>query len=124
MEAGRQKKIDSFVRWRAWARQTLGLTLSEFERLTPREIDIELEVSEEIRRRRDGEADFLLRLLDAHMSTLETITYNASYKRPMKVEDFKLLREKKKEFPPELVALDAKLRAQAQERIRQKRKGL
>ena len=120
--ADNRDEVDAFVKWRAWARQTLGLSLEEFGALTPREIEIELETAAEIRKARDAEENFRLRLFDAHMAALEMLVHNANYRRPLKTEDFKLLQETKPKLSPEVVALDAKLRAEAQERIRKKRR--
>lgn len=121
--AANRNEVDAFVRWRAWARQTLGLSLAEFGALTPREIEIELETAAEIRRRQEAGEDFRLRLFDAHMAALEMLVHNANYRRPLKTEDFKLLRDTKPKLSPEVVAFDAKLRAEAQERLRRKRNG-
>ena len=121
--AANRNEVDAVVRWRAWARQTLGLSLGEFGALTPREIEIELEIAAEIRRRQEAGEDFRLRLFDAHMAALEMLVHNANYRRPLKTEDFKLLRDTKPKLSPEVVAFDAKLRAEAQERVRRKRNG-
>ena len=113
-----QNKIDSFLKWRAWVRQTLGISISEFESLTPHEIDMELIVAEKIKEKKFF--DFILKLVDSHFATLECIIYNSNYKYPAKIEDFKLLRDKIKKFAPVIMALDAKLKAAAQERIKKK----
>ena len=121
--ADNRDEVDAFVKWRAWARQTLGLSLEEFGALTPREIEIELETAAEIRKARDAEENFRLRLFDAHMAALEMLVHNANYRRPLKTENFRLLRDAKPKLSPEVAAFDAKLRAEAQERVRFKRKG-
>lgn len=108
------------MKWRAQARQTLGLTLSDFERLTPAEIEIELEYA---RLRDDAETkerETLLRLIDTHLATMETLFYNAHFRTPAKVADFKLLKDPARNISAGVLALDAKLRARAQAKFNKK----
>ena len=99
------------------------MSVSEFGALTPREIDIELEVFRERERDRAQEEEFKIRLFDAHMATLEMLVHNANFKRALKVSDFKLLRDKKRaNVSEETLAFDARLRAEAQAKLREKKK--
>ena len=110
------------MRWRAWARQTLGLSLSEFERLTPAEIEAETKVAEERRESERGERELLARIIDTHFATVELLLHNANFKHPAKLSDFKLLRDPKRDISPQLLAFDAKLRAESQARLASKEK--
>lgn len=82
---------------------------------------IELEQWAKNERAKEKECEFESKLFDAHMATLEMLVHNANFRRPLKVADFKLIGEQKAVFPASMLAIDAKLRAQAQERIRAKR---
>lgn len=101
----------------------MGLGVSEFGALTPREIDIELEVFRERERDRAQEEEFKIRLFDAHMATLEMLVHNANFKRALKVSDFKLLQDRKRaNVSEEVLAFDARIRAEAQAKLREKKK--
>lgn len=101
----------------------MGLSVSEFGALTPREIEIEVEVAREKSRAEAAEEEFKVRLFDAHMATLEMLVHNANFKRALKVSDFKLLRDKKRaNVSEEVIAFDAKIRAEAQASLREKQK--
>lgn len=101
----------------------MGLSISEFGALTPREIEIELEAVREKAREEASEEEFRLRLFDAHMATLEMLVHNANFKRALKVSDFKLLRDKKRvNVSEETLAFDARIRAEAQAKLREKQK--
>lgn len=101
----------------------MGLSVSEFGALTPREIEIELEVAREKAREDAAEEEFKIRLFDAHMATLEMLVHNANFKRALKISDFKFLRDKKRaNVSEEVLAFDARIRAEAQAKLREKQK--
>ncbi len=101
----------------------MGLSISEFGALTPREIEIELEAAREKAREDAAEEEFRLRLFDAHMATLEMLVHNANFKRALKVSDFKLLRDRKRaNVSEEVIAFDARISAEAQAKVREKQK--
>lgn len=71
------------------------------------------------REERDRERDEnLLKLLDMHFATAHTIAHNTHFRRLARFEDYRLLTEAQKHFTPQQLAIDAKLRADAQARIR------
>lgn len=71
------------------------------------------------REERDRERDEnLLKLLDMHFATAHTIAHNAHFRRSAQFDDYRLLSEAKQHFTPQQLAIDAKLRADAQARIR------
>jgi hypothetical protein len=90
--------------------------------MTPKEIEIE--VAEAIKReQRENDREMrLLKLLDNHFAIAHTITHNANFKRSAKMSDYTMLADDKKQISAEAFALDAKLRAEAMERIREKRR--
>lgn len=100
----------------------MGLGIAEYNALTPLELRAELEACAEIK---DAERDrfkFQNRLIDNHFAILETLVYNAHFKNPAKVSDFKLIEEKKAVISAEVLNFDIAMRAQAQENLRKKGK--
>lgn len=105
---------------RAWQRQRLGLSIAEYNALTPREIEIELKACRELEDIRREETNYLARLIDTHFAVLECLYYNTKCRRPRRVDDFALIRQHKQQLSTDLVAFDAQIRARAQERLRKK----
>ncbi len=100
----------------------MGISISEFDALTPQEAALELEEASRRRKSDSENFDLLLRLLDGHLATIEMLLNNAHFKRALKVSDFKMIEdERNAPLPAHVLAIDAKLRAEAQERIRRKR---
>ena len=114
-----KSQTDKYLKGRAWARQMLGLSLTEFNALTPHEISIELSVARDILQRKLDREELLLQLIDQHMSSLETIIYNSNYKNSSKISDFRLLKDvDEKKVSKEVLAFDAHIRAQVCEKLR------
>lgn len=100
----------------------MGLSISEFDRLTPAETQAELDEARERERERErarqSEKKFLAELIDEHLATLEMIVYNANYRHTLKLTDFKRIADPKKKMSAELLAFDARLRAKAQAKFK------
>ena len=113
---------------RARERQKLGLSISEYNALTPRELKAELAAAAEIEKRKSAERELKLKLFDTHLATLEMLTYNANFKGGLKISNFEILKktinDEKPKISEEVLAFDAKLRAKAQAKFRQKLKGI
>lgn len=108
--------------WRAQARQTLGLTLSDFDRMTPAEIEAELEIACKREDAERAERETLLRLIDTHFATMETLFYNANFRHSAKLADFKLLKDPARNISAGVLAFDAKLRARSQAKFNKGKK--
>ena len=100
----------------------MGLSIAEFNALTPSEMNAELEAAAELEKRRLDEREHFMRFLDAHLALAHAIAHNAHFKRRVKVDDYKIMSEKKQALTQEQMAIDAKLRAEARARIAQKRR--
>ena len=96
----------------------MGLSVSEFDRLTPAETQAELDEARERERVKQSEKKFLAELIDEHLATLEMIVYNANYRHTLKLTDFKRIADPKKKMSAELLAFDARLRAKAQAKFK------
>lgn len=97
------------------------MSYAEFNALTPRELQAELKAATKRDERENAREDRLLKLLDMHFATAHTIAHNAHFRRSAQFDDYRLLSEAKQHFTPQQLAIDAKLRADAQARIRAKR---
>ena len=121
MPKTKQKELDELLYRRAWQRQKLGLSIAEYNALTPREVEIELKACRELEDIRREETKYLARLIDEHLAYLECLFFNRYGKRAYDVDEFVLTRKKKQQqVSPELVAFNIKIRARAQERLRKK----
>lgn len=98
------------------------MTKTEYDSLTPAELEIELEEATRRENRENERENRLLKFLDIHFALQHTITHNANFKRSAKVSDYKIIEESKPAFSPEILAIDAKLRAEAQRRVDEKRR--
>ena len=98
------------------------MSRADFDALTPRELKAELKAAD----RRDAitreRFDALIKLLDSHFALAHTLVHNANFKRRAKPEDYKLLAEPRAKPTNRQLAIDAKLRAQARERIAAQRR--
>jgi hypothetical protein len=98
------------------------MTKTEYDSLTPAELEIELEEATRREQRENDKENRLLKFLDIHFALQHTITHNANFKRSAKVSDYRIIEESQPTFSPEILAIDAKLRADAQKRVEQKRR--
>lgn len=75
----------------AWERQKLGLSKSEYDALSPFEIQCELEALKYI----EKEKQQFLEILDYHLSRLSILANGYSFTELKSVEDFRLLKTEK-----------------------------
>lgn len=83
---------------RAVERQTLGLSVSEYNALTPFEIACELEAQRILGS--DNERLFnALKLLDLHLSTIEILLNGFKFPNAKTLADFRLLKDERQKKP-------------------------
>lgn len=75
----------------AWERQKLGLSKSEYDALSPFEIQCELEALKFI----EKEKRQILEILDYHLSRLELLANGYSFTELTSIDDFRLLKTEK-----------------------------
>lgn len=81
-------------------------------------MEAELKAAQRREERDQERNENLLKLLDMHFATAHTIAHNTHFRRLARFEDYRLLTEAQKHFTAQQLAMDAKLRADAQARIR------
>ena len=81
-------------------------------------MEAELKAAQRREERDQERNENLLKLLDMHFATAHTIAHNTHFRRLARFEDYRLLTEAQKHFTAKQLAIDAKLRADAQARIR------
>ena len=80
-------KQSEFLTSKALERQMLGLSIAEYEALTPFEVACELKAAEILRKF----GDLRLQILDEHLARLEILANGYQCKGMGKVEDFRLV---------------------------------
>ena len=90
--------------------------------MTPLEIEAEEKAYKDQLKKREADEEFFARLIDEHFAILSALIHNANFKRRVSPKDYSMIQEKKyaQKLSPEAQALDAKLRAQAQARLKAK----
>lgn len=76
----------------AWERQKLGLSVAEYNSLTPFEIKCELEALKEI----ESERKTLLKLIDEHLSRIEILLNGFNFPSVKTIDDLRMLKTVKK----------------------------
>lgn len=79
-------KMSEFLTSKALERQILGLSIAEYEALTPFEVACELKAAEILRKFKD----LRFQILDEHLARLEILANGYQFKDLKRVEDFRL----------------------------------
>lgn len=100
----------------------MGLSIAEYNALTPLELRAELEACRKIEEAGRTRLDFQNKLFDAHCATIEMLIHNAHYKRSARIVEFKLIEEKQKTISMEVMNFNVRMLALAQANLRKKGK--